>query len=212
VQEGYSLKDKKKEVICLNCNKTFEVGVNSRESIRCPDCAHNKIMCDSSIKILVKCIDCGSESYGLKNRKYCDDCLHLKRSQSGRNSVFSQKENRRSKNETYFAELCVNYFGIDDIKTNEPMFDGWDADIIINSCKVAVLWNGKWHYEKITKQHSVDQVQNRDRIKISKIEEYNYIPYIIKDMGRFNIKFVEREFSSMVECLSHKQNTTDRNR
>ena len=124
------------------------------------------------------------------------------------NPFFFKKENRRSKNEAYFAQLCINYFGADDIKTNEPMFDGWDADIIIESHKLAILWNGKWHYEKITAKHSVAQVQNRDRIKVSKIMAYNYIPFAIKDMGSFNKEFVEREFSSMVEHLSHKQDTT----
>lgn len=38
------------------------------------------------------------------------------------------------------------------------MFNGWDADIIIEDLKIAILWNGKWHYEKITEKHSVSQV------------------------------------------------------
>lgn len=49
------------------------------------------------------------------------------------------------------------------------MFNGWDADIIIPNIKVAVLWNGKWHYEQIKKGHSVKQVQNRDKIKLKEI-------------------------------------------
>ena len=32
------------------------------------------------------------------------------------------------------------------------IFNGWDADIILTDLKIAILWNGKWHYEKLTKK------------------------------------------------------------
>jgi hypothetical protein len=56
------------------------------------------------------------------------------------------------------------------------------------------MWNGVWHYKKITEKHSVEQVQNRDRIKIKEIKKCGYEPYIIKDMGKYNPQFVEEEF------------------
>ena len=56
------------------------------------------------------------------------------------------------------------------------------------------MWNGKWHYEKITKKHSVEQVQNRDKIKLDEIKNLGYDSYIIKDLGSFDKKFVEDEF------------------
>lgn len=101
------------------------------------------------------------------------------------------RQSRRSKNEVYFSELCAKEFKI---TTNEPYFDGWDADVIIHSEKVAILWNGKWHYNQISKTQSLKQVQTRDKIKLSVIEKYGYTPYIIKDMGKYNRKFVEQEF------------------
>jgi hypothetical protein len=213
--EGFSLKDKKKTIECVECHRQFEVAVNTSNNSKCPSCAppwdateYYKSHYSADSGNLIICEDCEKEVSGCVGRKYCDLCSKIRKIQGSRNSVLAQKENRRSKNEAYFAELCKNYFGADDIKTNEPMFDGWDADIIIESYKLAILWNGKWHYEKITVKHSVAQVQNRDKIKISKIMAYNYIPYVIKDMGSFDREFVEREFSSMVERLSHKQNTT----
>ena len=87
------------------------------------------------------------------------------------------------------------------MKTNERLFNGWDADVIIEDVKVAVLWNGVWHYEKITKKHSVEQVQNRDRLKIKEIKNCGYIPYIIKDMGKANKRFVEQEFKKFLKLL-----------
>lgn len=93
--------------------------------------------------------------------------------------------------------MCKEIFN--DVTTNEPIFNGWDSDVIIHDLKVAVLWNGKWHYEKITKEHSVKQVQNRDYIKIKEIENKGYLPYIIKDMGKYNKKFVEKQFASFLK-------------
>jgi len=107
------------------------------------------------------------------------------------------KQNRRSKNEIYFAELCEKHFN--KVLTNEAIFNGWDADVIIEDIKVAVLWNGPWHYRKLTKKHSLEQVQNRDRIKIKEIEKCGYFPYVIKDdVGKTGKRFVEEQFDILI--------------
>jgi len=64
----------------------------------------------------------------------------------GRISVEKQKNIKRSLNEIQFANLCLNRF--QSVKTNERMFDGWDAYIIVDDIKVTVLWNGVWHFKK----------------------------------------------------------------
>jgi hypothetical protein len=125
-------------------------------------------------------------------------------SKGGRISAESQQ--RRSKNEIYFADLCINHFGKDNIKTNETIFkddkgSGWDADIIIMSKKIAVLWNGIFHYKQIFKKQSLEQVQNRDKIKIKVIENNGYNSYIIKDIGKFSKKFVEKEFEKFLKLI-----------
>ena len=84
------------------------------------------------------------------------------------------------------------------------MFNGWDADIILLEEKIAILWNGKWHYEKITKKHSVEQVQIRDRIKIDEILKSGFKPYIINDMGKYNKEFVNSEFEKLKNSLNKK--------
>jgi hypothetical protein len=120
----------------------------------------------------------------------------------GRRSAEVQKETRRSKNEIEFSDLCKNTFK--NVLTNEPIFNGWDADVILTEQKIAILWNGKWHYEKITKKHSVEQVQNRDKIKIKEIIECGFIPYIIKDMGKYDPVFVQKEFLKLNEYASSR--------
>lgn len=123
------------------------------------------------------------------------ELLHL----AGLKSVQSQKNLRRSKNEIAFYEKCAACFK--DVKHNLPMFNGWDADVIINDIRVAVLWNGPWHYRQLTKQHSVPQVQNRDRLKIEEIKKCGYVPYIIEDLGKFSIAKVNAEFSKFEKFI-----------
>jgi len=115
--------------------------------------------------------------------------------------ISAQSQGRRSKNEIYFAELCEEYFGKDDIICNQPIFDGWDADVIITSKKMAVLWNGQWHYKQIMKSQSLKQVQARDKIKWHVILKNGYTPFVIKDMGKHNPKFVEQEFAIFILSL-----------
>lgn len=140
-----------------------------------------------------------------KEGKFCSAscrCLYRMKqkgvaSSMGLKSVSTQSN--RSKNEIYFADLCKQKFN--SVKINEPIFNGWDADVIIEDFKLAVLWNGKWHYEKITEKHSVEQVQNRDKIKLSEIEAFGYKSYVIKDMGKHNKQFVEEKFQEMLAFL-----------
>lgn len=47
----------------------------------------------------------------------------------------------------YFCELCEKEFK--NVGHNEPIFNGWDADVLLYDIKVAILWNGKWHYETV---------------------------------------------------------------
>lgn len=129
--------------------------------------------------------------------KFCSNsCKNI---HSGRIRGKSSKQGKRSKNEISFANLCKDYF--DEVLLNEPIFNGWDADIILPKNKIAILWNGKWHYEKITKSHSLEQVQNRDKLKIFEIQRAGYFAYIIKDMGRENSQFVQKEFEKFIISL-----------
>lgn len=103
-------------------------------------------------------------------------------------------QSRRSKNEIYFAEQCKEVYGEDSVVTNKQMFGKWDADVVITTLKIAVLWNGIWHYKKVRNKHNVEDVQRRDAEKIAKIRECGYIPYVIKDMGKHDKMFVDNEF------------------
>jgi hypothetical protein len=94
--------------------------------------------------------------------------------------ISASKQVKRSKNEIALYELCLTHF--QDVEHNQPIFEGWDADIIIHDTKTAILWNGPWHYvETGLKNHSLKQVQNRDKIKIDTIKRMGWIPIIFED-------------------------------
>jgi hypothetical protein len=158
-------------------------------------------------KISMKCAwdECDNiiERVNDEKMRFCCNTCHIKWQNKHQNlcqiggRATRDLQIRRSKNEIYFAELCKNFFS--DVKTNEAIFNGWDADVIIEDLKVAVLWNGVWHYKKITKLHSVKQTQNREYLKIKEIEKIGYKPYIIKDMGKYNPIFVKEEFDKFLK-------------
>lgn len=108
---------------------------------------------------------------------------------------------KRSKNEIDFCNLCEEFFGKENVLNNEKLFNGWDADVIIPKYKVAILWNGPWHYIKVTEKHNLEQVINRDKIKLDEIKKNNYISYIIKDMGNADYEKVKKEFGLFLDYL-----------
>ena len=156
--------------------------------------------------ITLKCVECKDEYYRIpskvKDSKFCSRTCST--TFKNKNVNLAQKaglasalkQNKRSKNEIYFAELCKGKFK--NVKENERLFNGWDADVIIEDLKIAILWNGPWHYKKITRKHSLKQVQQRDKIKLKQIENCGYIAYVIKDDGKHNKNFVETEFENFL--------------
>ena len=71
------------------------------------------------------CKICGKEiPYEHRRLKACsEECRHQSFINAGIKS--SQSQNRRSKNEVAFCELCEEYFGKENVLHNEPMFNGW---------------------------------------------------------------------------------------
>ena len=113
------------------------------------------------------------------------------------------KKKNKVQTKILIVEWLKKFFNIENVFHNKPIFNGWDADIILPKIKYAILWNGKWHYEQIKKQHSVEQVQNRDNIKINEIKKCGWVPYVIKDMGKYNKAFVNEQFNIFINYLKN---------
>ena len=190
----------KKIAYCVDCGKELIIYKRaSSKTCRCDNCRKNHIR-QRRLQYRLNFLNNDYEiHFGRKYSKESWLALH----NGGCKGIQHQGDLRRSQNEIEFCKLCEEYF--DNVKHNESIFNGWDADIIIEDIKFAVLWNGPWHYKQITKSHSVKQTQNRDKIKVKEIEECGWTPYIIKDMGKANKDFVKEKFNEFLKYL--KENT-----
>ena len=186
----------KKIAYCVDCGKELIIYKRaSSKTCRCDNCRKNHIR-QRRLQYRLNFLNNDYEiHFGRKYSKESWLALH----NGGCKGIQHQGDLRRSKNEIEFCKLCEEYF--DNVKHNESIFNGWDADIIIEDIKFAVLWNGPWHYKQITKSHSVKQIQNRDKIKVKEIEECGWTPYIIKDMGKANKDFVKEKFDEFLKYL-----------
>jgi endogenous inhibitor of DNA gyrase (YacG/DUF329 family) len=196
-----------KNTKCAYCGIDFEVSLySSCRNSSCKECkVKNKIKLKKHDTIAKECCICQKPiEKGKKNKTCSEKCKKIAMSKGAKKggviSVLSQQ--RRSKNEVLFYSLCKNTFP--NVLHNEPVFNGWDADIIFPDLKVAVLWNGLWHYKKITQKHSIKQVQNRDKLKIKEIKKFGYLPYIVKDTGKYNKNKVKNEFFIFCKWLYEK--------
>jgi hypothetical protein len=109
------------------------------------------------------------------------------------------KQTRRSKHEIEMYNLCKNHFL--KVDHNKSIFNGWDADILIYDHKLALLWNGDWHYIEMSFAQSLLQVQTRDAYRIKQIIKAGWKPYIIEDSTK-NPKQPKQAFSELLEYIS----------
>lgn len=92
----------------------------------------------------------------------------------------ASKQVRRSKQEIELYDLLSQHF--QNIDNNKQIANGWDADILLYDYKIAILWNGPWHYREMGfGNHSLKQVVNRDCIKIEEFEKIGWKVLIYQD-------------------------------
>ena len=209
---AYFLKHPKSKIVRKTCSEKCAHSRKISKKSNIKRCKALKLYWEKHIDKRRKCKNCGKVLDRNTLSRYCslqckkqwheinDELIKLKCQLGGRLS--SSAKNRRSKNEMYFCELCEKEFKT--VGHNEPIFNGWDADILLHDQKIAVLWNGKWHYETVfeNQNSSLKQIQNRDKIKEKEILAAGWKLYIIKDMGSYNKVFVEQEFKKFMESQS----------
>lgn len=129
------------------------------------------------------CLKCNcSQSYEQRKRKYCDVCIKVIRIEVARalGKKMSQLRIKRSRQEIELCDLCVEKYA--NVENNKVIKDGWDADIVLLDYKIAILWNGPWHYKQLSlKNHSLKQVQNRDTIKLKLFKTLGWKVFMFQD-------------------------------
>lgn len=124
------------------------------------------------------------------HRKTCSEkCLSTICRNAGKKSA--SVTIKRSKQEVELFDLCNSHFS--NVTNNDPIFNGWDADILIHDTKTAILWNGPWHYKDMPGlKHSLKQVQNRDQIKKKEIESSGWTCLVFEDRYITPLKAFEK--------------------
>lgn len=191
---------KVKTLRCAKCNSEHSCSVYSSTSL-CEKCKRKQPLVHRGRRQFPpkcikydKCIRCKCDvnTDGKSNCKFCDTCRKERRREIGLHNAAAMP--RRSSNEILLAELCKQQFR--SVTTNDPVFDNWDADILIWDHNVAVLWNGPWHHKQLRKNHSIKQVSAREKVKLHAIENAGWRWLILNDYrGKKNdVKFVKQQF------------------
>lgn len=159
----------------------FKMSTSARKNLALINHKKSLVRYNNSPK---SCAICNQNlTYEKRNKKTCSqECLKAIARLSGQKGGLksSQVRPRRSKNEIAMYELCKSHFK--NVTHNDSIFNGWDADILLHDYKIAILWNGDWHYQEMNcYNHSLKQVQTRDKHKSKLIKEAGWIEYIIKD-------------------------------
>ena len=165
---SFSTKSKRKE-INLKVSKALvgREGLNKGKQLK-KRFKHHCFICNAQY-----------ESTNKVSKKTCgsDKCILQQKQLAGKASAAKRKT--RSKLEKQFYELCTKTFNT---MHNIPIANGWDADVLLEDYKVAILWNGPWHYREMgISNHSLKQVVNRDIIKIIEFEKIGWEVLIYED-------------------------------
>jgi predicted nucleic acid-binding Zn ribbon protein len=156
------------------------------------------------------CIVCSKEFFRNRDQKTCsNECYFIVRQNAGKkggsktSSLEFHKRNRSSNEKMFFAKIKEIY---PDAIANKRLFDGWDADVIIPSQKLAIHWNGVWHYKSIMGNELLERVQQKDKLRYEAIEKHGYKNYIIQDMGPMNSNKVEKEYVDFLQNVKEQSN------
>lgn len=116
----------------------------------------------------------------IKRQNRSDPFIREQLSKAGRKSAAVRKSTKRSRDEIALFDLCKRLDH--SVISNAIIAEGWDADIVFSTVKVCVFWNGPWHYREMgVKNHSLKQVQRRDKIKTQLFESLGWTVLSFED-------------------------------
>lgn len=159
-------------------NPDFRKEVSLRHKTVKPLTSVSCYCCNKTLTINTETYDKRKYKFFSCDREQCKIFVRKKiSSETGKKSANSRC--KRSVLEIKLYELCKKRY---DVSHNEIIINGWDADIIFYQYKIAVLWNGPWHYKNMNMtNHSLDQVVTRDCLKISALENLGWTVLVYQD-------------------------------
>lgn len=217
---------------CLFCNKAFNVSKNDIQKYCSVECVKK-----SRIRKQIKCATCDKLT---TNKKYCGlQCIP--RSDKNRicticknpyiakrkRQIMCSKEcgkihfhnmrinlkGRRSKFEILLYEYLVNkYPELNIISNDRTTFNGLEIDIWIPELKLAIEWNGPFHYIPIRGESFLKSQQDRDKKKIYLADDLNIHLIVIpadKQINKTKFKEITDGIVSIIDDIRLRQHKID---
>lgn len=178
----FDIKHETKDIFCKKCNTVHKINKRaSDKNFVCKDCLFIEKTCENCyIKFKI---------HPKKIGRFCSaNCTRIFNTTKTNMSVLGafasvQKRVIRSRDEIKLYALIEENFNFK-LRNNVPVLVDypWDADIIIDDLKIVILWNGPWHYKELgIKNHSLKQVQTRDKIKTELFENNGWMVLVYQD-------------------------------
>lgn len=132
-----------------------------------------------------------------KKRKYCGGTC---RNKINNKQIFGT----RSKAEIYLENRLTKEFqNLHIIYNDREILNGKELDVFIPSLKLAIEWNGIYHFKKIRDDGFFEKTKMKDNQKIEECLELGIELYVIKDLTS-DKKFIKEETEKIIKFLKNK--------
>jgi hypothetical protein len=204
-------------VKCVGCDVVFSRHKTRQKYYCSPACKkqHRTIECE--------CLFCGKKQVKPKShfRKYCSrKCNALHRELLAvkiytcpcGNPVRKAKSYIKYEQQGVYCSIkcCHKYRAFKSRSLNEELFynklkefypsaianvaiEGREADVLLEDLKIAVHWNGAWHYRPLRGKKILNDIQRRDHERYRIFEAAGFSNYIIKDDNSHDPSKVQAE-------------------
>lgn len=198
--------------ICMNCNEVidYENKENKFCNHSCSASYNNKLRPKKQKltkqirreKVLWKCPVCEKEillnyAESLK-RKYCSGTC--------RNRINNQLINgSRSKAEAMLENsLKLEFKTLEILFNNRTILTGnKELDVYIPKLKLAIEWNGIYHYKNFRGDEFLQKTQKQDLEKNNECKDFGIELYVVKDL-KSSKKFIKEEIEKIVFLINNK--------
>lgn len=116
-------------------------------------------------------------------------------------SLFVETGANRSKAEILLESRLLATFPQLDLSFNDrTILKGLELDVYIQKLKLAIEWNGIFHYKDI-KGNVLEKIQIKDKFKVEKCKELGIELIVIEDLTS-NPKFIDIQIEKIIGVIS----------
>jgi hypothetical protein len=101
-----------------------------------------------------------------------------------------------------YKRLLQKYPTWNIIQNDRTILDGLELDIWIPTINFAIEWNGIYHYKHI-KGNLLEQVQQKDKLKVEKCFEKEIDLYVVKDLTSSK-KDIDKHIDNVIQYINKK--------